>query len=55
MQDAESYPKRLEAQDTMEAVEGIKRGLESMRRNAGKPAHEFFEDFFAENDIPEQE
>ena len=38
VQDAVSYQKLLEAQDRMEAIEGIKRGLESMKRNAGKPA-----------------
>jgi|GEM_PF-488538 len=35
VQDAESYQKLLEAKETMEAIEGIKRGLESMKRNAG--------------------
>src|SRR5262249_26131796 len=37
VQDAESYQKLLEAKDRMEAIEGIKRGLKSMKRNAGKP------------------
>jgi hypothetical protein len=41
--------------DRMEASEGIKRGLESMKRNAGEPADKFFRDFFAEKDIPERE
>jgi len=53
VQDAESYQKLLEAQDRMEAIEGIKRGLESIKRNAGKPAEKFFRDFFAEKGIPE--
>ena len=30
VQDAESYQKLLEVKDRMEAIEGIKRGLESM-------------------------
>lgn len=47
--------KLLEAQDRIEAIEGIKRGLESMKRNAGKPAEKFFEDFFAEEGISERE
>lgn len=55
VQDAGSYQKLLEAQDRMEAIDGIRRGLESMRRNAGKPAEKFFRDFFAEKGIPEQE
>ena len=40
--------KHLDAQDKMEAIEGIKRGLESMKRNSGKPAEKFFREFFAE-------
>ena len=55
VQDAESYQKLLEAKDRMEAIEGIKRGLESIRRNAGKPAEEFFHEFFAEKGISEHE
>ena len=47
VQDAESYQELLEAKDRMEAIEGIKRGLESMRRNAGKPGEKFFQEFFA--------
>jgi hypothetical protein len=37
------------------AIEGIKRGLESVRRQRGKPATEFFREFFAEKGIPEHE
>jgi len=55
VQDAESYQELLEAKDRMEAIEGIKRGLESMKRNAGKPAEKFFQDFFADKGIPEPE
>jgi len=55
VQDAESYQKLLEAKDRMEAIEGIKRGLESMKRNAGKPAETFFKEFFAEKGISERE
>ena len=54
VQDAESYQKLLEAKDRMEAIAGIRRGLESMNRNAGKPAEEFFREFFAEQRIPEE-
>ena len=55
VQDAESYQRLLETRDRMEAIEGIKRGLESMKRNAGKPAEKFFQEFFSEKGIPERE
>ncbi|HEY9500239.1 MAG TPA: type II toxin-antitoxin system Phd/YefM family antitoxin [Pyrinomonadaceae bacterium] len=55
VQDAESYQKLLEAKERMEAIEGLKRGLESMKRNAGKPAEKFFQEFFSEIGIAERE
>ena len=55
VQDAESNQELLEAKDRMEAIEGIKRGLESMKRNAGNPAEKFFQEFFAEKGISERE
>jgi len=55
VQDADSYQKLLEAKDKIEAIEGIKRGLESMKRSSGKPAEQFFREFFAEKGIPEDE
>jgi len=55
VQDAESYQKLLEAKDRLETIEGIKRGLDSMKRKAGKPADVFFREFFAEHGIPEDE
>ena len=55
MEDGENYQKLLEAQDRKEAIEGIRRGLESMKRNAGKPAEKFFREFLAEKDISEEE
>ncbi len=54
VQDADSYQELLEAKDRMEAVEGIKRGLESMKRRRGKLAEDFFEEFFTEKGISEQ-
>jgi hypothetical protein len=39
----------------MEAIDGIKRGLQSMKSNAGKPAAEFFREFFAEKGIADEE
>jgi prevent-host-death family protein len=55
VQDAESYQKLVEAKDRIDAIEGIRRGLESMRRNAGKPAEKFFQEFFTEKGIAERE
>jgi hypothetical protein len=55
VQDAESYQKLLDAKDRMEAIEGIKRGLESLRNNSGKPTEKFFQEFFREQGIPEDE
>ena len=53
VQDADSYQELLEAKDRMEAIEGIKRGLESLKRNAGKSAERFFQEFFNQQGIPE--
>ncbi|HEX7721487.1 MAG TPA: type II toxin-antitoxin system Phd/YefM family antitoxin [Pyrinomonadaceae bacterium] len=55
VQDAESYQALLEAKDRIETIEGIKRGLESMKRRQGKPAADFFREFFFEKGIPEHE
>lgn len=46
---------KLEAKDRMEAIDGIKRGLESMKRGAAKPAETFFQELFAAEGIPEHE
>ena len=53
VQDADSYQELLEAKDRMEAIDGIKRGLESLKRNAGKPAEKFFQEFFNQQGIRE--
>ena len=55
VQEAESYQKPLGAKDRMEAIEGIKRGLENMRRNAGKSAEKFFQVLFTEKGISERQ
>ena len=41
--------------DRLGAIEGIKLGLESIKRNSGKPAKQFFREFFAEKGIAERE
>ena len=40
LQDAESYQKILDRLDRLEALEGIQRGLESMKQGNGHPAEE---------------
>ena len=55
VQDAESYQQLLETKERMEAIEGIKRGLKSMKSNGGKPAADFFRAFFAEKGIADEE
>ena len=42
VQDAAAYQKLLELVDRLQAIEGIQKGLESMQRGEGKPAHEVF-------------
>jgi len=42
--DAVSYQDLLERLDRLEALEGIRRGLESMKRGEGRPAREVFEE-----------
>jgi hypothetical protein len=54
LQDAESYQDLL-AKDRIETIEVIKRGLENMKRQPGKPATDFFREFFAEKGITERE
>jgi prevent-host-death family protein len=53
VQDAEGYQRLLEAKERMEAMEGIRRGLESLKAKRGMPAEKFFADFFARNKISE--
>jgi prevent-host-death family protein len=55
VQDAASYQKLLEAQDKMEAIKGIRRGLESLKRNGSKSVEKFFREFFAEKGFSERE
>ena len=54
VQEPESYQKLLEVKDRMEAIEGIKRGLESINRNAAKPAEKFFQKFSTEKGISDR-
>ena len=55
VQDVESYQELMAAKERMEAIAGIRRGLESMKRNQGQSAEEFFREFFTEFNIGEDE
>ena len=52
VQDAASYQKLLELLDYAEAVEGIKKGLETMRQGKGRPAAEVFQHLRDKHQIP---
>ena len=51
VQDVESYQALLEAKERMDAIAGIKRGLEAMQSAKGKSADKYFAEFFAEHNI----
>ena len=53
VQDAASYQQLLDARERIEAIEGIRRGLQSMKEKRGMPADRFFAEFFARNNITE--
>lgn len=52
VQDAESYQKLLDMMDRIEAIEGIRRGLEEMERGEGRPAREFFAELRRKLNMP---
>jgi prevent-host-death family protein len=54
VQDAESYQALLEAKERMDAIAGIKRGLEAMQSAKGKSDDKFFAEFFAKNNIADE-
>jgi PHD/YefM family antitoxin component YafN of YafNO toxin-antitoxin module len=47
-----SYQKLMQAQDRMEAIEGIRRGLESAERGEGRPAAEVLKRIRRKHRIP---
>lgn len=51
MRTAESYRKLLEPKERSEVVEILGERLASRNRKKGRPAEEFFDEFFAEIDI----
>lgn len=52
VQDAESYQRFLDLVERAEAIAGIRRGLESMKRGEGRPAREAFEELRQKYAIP---
>ncbi len=54
VQDAATFRKMMQMIDRMEAIEGIKRGLESMKRGEGKPAEKVFAEIRQKYNIPEK-
>jgi PHD/YefM family antitoxin component YafN of YafNO toxin-antitoxin module len=54
VQDVESYQELLDAKERMETIEGIRRGLESMKVGKGKRSEDFFKEFFSKHNIPEE-
>ena len=52
VQDARSYQALLELADRAEAIEGIRRGLESMARGEGRPAERVLEELRKKHKIP---
>jgi prevent-host-death family protein len=51
VQDAESYQIMRERLDQIDAIEGIRRGIEQMERGEGRPAEEVFAEFRARHGI----
>lgn len=52
VQDAEAYQRILETLDRAQAVQGIRAGLDSLRRGEGRPAREVLEELRQKRDIP---
>ena len=52
VQDAQSYQVLLETVERAEAIEGIRRGLEQMKRGEGRPAEEVFAEMRQKFGIP---
>ena len=52
VQDAEAYQRLLDIAATADAAEGIRQGLEDVRKGRVRPAGEFFRDFEARHGLP---
>jgi prevent-host-death family protein len=51
VQDAAAYQKLLDLIDRLEAIEGIRQGLETMHRGEGRPAADVFQDLRTKHHI----
>lgn len=51
-EDTESHQKLLELKEPTSVVEILRQRLASSSRKNERPAEDFFNEFFAENDIP---
>jgi len=54
VQDVESYQQLLDAKERMEAIEGIREGIASLKSGKGRTADDFFAALFAKHNIPEE-
>jgi len=54
VQDAESYQALMDRVAQIDAVEGIRRGLEQMANGEGRPSEEVFAEFRARHGIPNE-
>jgi prevent-host-death family protein len=52
VQDAESYQRLLDIAAQADAAEGIRQGLEDLRKGRTRPARDVFDEIRAEHDIP---
>jgi prevent-host-death family protein len=52
VQDAEAYQRLLDIAAQADAGEGIRQGLENIRKGRVRPASEFFDEFEARHGIP---
>jgi prevent-host-death family protein len=52
VQDAQAYQKLLDLIDRLEAIEGIRRGLEDVKHGRTQPADEAFEEIRRKYNIP---
>ncbi len=55
VQDAESYEELLRAKEKLDALKGIQRGLADVKAGRAIPSDEFFREFFARYDAPDEE
>src|SRR5579872_5004111 len=55
VQDAASYQELLDVKERMETVAILRRRLATLKDNKGRPAEEFFAEFFSKHNISEEE